>query len=75
MIQRLAVLLGLGPGRIRFRSVLNGKIFSLILDINTYELVELEGDTPQPFVIRELYRGEDTNQVKSVIWKELNNVQ
>lgn len=60
--------------RIRFQSVLNRRIFSLVQEENAYELVELENNDESPPVKRILYQGNDQLQVMHVIWKEVTYV-
>ena len=71
----IAEPLSLSFGKIRFRSKVNGRIFSLVMDDGWYELVQLESNRPYDYVKHVLYVGVDGFQVMNVIWKEVNDVQ
>lgn len=75
ILNAIAYPLSVSLGRIRFRSNLNGRIFSLVMDEDLYELVELESNDAHALPLQHLYRGRDGFQVMNVIWKEVNDVQ
>lgn len=60
--------------RVRFQSVLNGRIFSFVEDGNEYELVELANNDERPEVKVVLYQGNDALKLMNVIWKEVTHV-
>lgn len=60
---------------VRFRSCLNGRIFSLAFSWGMYEFVELDMDIRKPFVLDVFYYGRDADEVKRLILKEVMNVQ
>lgn len=71
-----ADLLSISYGRIRFRSKLNGRFFSLVMeDDGCYQLVELDSNDAQANIAQVLYAGTDGFEVMNVIWKEVNYVR
>lgn len=71
----MAELLLLEYNKIRFRSLVNRRIFSLVWIIGYFELAELDGNDLRPCVTRFLYQGADAEAVKWIILKEVCNVQ
>jgi hypothetical protein len=71
---RLAELLWLEFNKIRFRSLVNRRVFSLVFSGGSFELVELDGADARAFVNRFLYQGSDAEEVKKVILQEVCDV-
>lgn len=71
---KMAEPLHISKNRIRFRSLFNWRIFSLVFGDNSYDLVELDSNDPQALVRRRLYQGPDAETVKKVIVKEVCDV-
>jgi len=71
---KIAEPLDIAKNRIRFRSLFNWRIFSLIFSRDYFVLMELDDDEPRAFVRKILYEGTDAEAVKKVIVKEVCDV-
>jgi hypothetical protein len=72
----IAFPLNISRGMIRFKSLINGRIFNFWNHGDgTYSLAELESDKPELWVKNVLYQGNDALQVMNEIWKAVNDVQ
>ena len=70
----LAVLLLLEWNRIRFRSLVNRRVFSLVWKGGEFELVELDGNDRKAMPVRILYTGVDELEVQAMILQEVCDV-
>ena len=70
----LAVLLLLEWNRIRFRSLVNRRVFSLVWLAGEFELVELDGNDRKAMPVRILYTGVDELEVQAMILQEVCDV-
>lgn len=71
----LAEPLLIEKNKIRFRSLVNGQILSLVLQDGGFELVELDANTARPFIERFLYTGMNADEVKRIIFAEVCHVR
>ncbi len=71
---RLAEPLVVAFNLIRFRSLVNRRVFSLLYEHGEFELVELDEDFVEPSIVKILYEGNDAKQVKQMILQEVCDV-
>jgi hypothetical protein len=61
--------------KIRFRSLVNRRVFSLVFYKDGFELVELNGNDRKAMPVRILYTGVDEFEVQGIILQEVCDVR
>jgi hypothetical protein len=72
---QLAEPLLIARNKVRFRSLVNLRIFGLVLIRGCFFLVELDRDAEDALIKDLLYQGRNADEVKTVILKEVCDVR
>ena len=70
----LAEVLLVERWKLRFRSLVNRRVFSLVWLAGEFELVELDGNDRKAMPVRILYTGVDELEVQAMILQEVCDV-
>ena len=70
----LAEVLLVERWKLRFRSLVNRRVFSLVWLAGEFELVELDGNDRKAMPVRILYTGVDAFEVQAMILQEVCDV-